>query len=315
MKKTILAMAVPALLAAGAVNAATVYDQDGVTVTIGGAAEVQLYQGYEFGNADTKLDVRLDDGELNFAVDVEVSEGLTAMGYFDFDNDKTSVENDELWAGLKGDWGQATAGRQLTLWDDSGIGEDIELGLEGFPGTAPTDGEDVLKYRYDADAFWFGIAHDLDTGDDADHTDVGVGTSVAGLDLALYASSFNTSATVEGTAIQVSAVYNVDAFTVGASYTDYEQESNGTKVDADTGSRVELLAGYAVGDFQYYLGYNFAETDADWDGNNVYANATYKMHANVKTYVEVGYAEQDPEPTTGKSDDSTGFLVGLEVKF
>ncbi|PML80885.1 porin [Enterovibrio norvegicus] len=315
MKKTILALAVPALMAAGAVNAATVYDQDGVTVSIGGAAEVQLIQPYEFGNEDNKLDVRLDDGELNFGVDVKVSDNLTALGFFDFESEDGSVENDELWAGFKGDFGKFTVGRQYTFWDDSGIGEDIELGLEGFESNEPADGEDVLKYRYDGETVWFGIAHDLDTGDDVSHTDAGVGASFAGVDLALYANDADLNATTEVFAIQVSAVYNVDAFTVGASYTDIDEEINGDTNKAGTGSIVELLAGYGMGDWQYYIGYNFAEMDNDWEGNNVYANATYKMHSNVKTYIEVGYADQDPEPTTGKSDDSTGFLVGMEVKF
>ncbi|CZF80080.1 Porin-like protein H precursor [Grimontia celer] len=313
MKKTILAMAVPALLAAGAVNAATVYDQDGVTVTIGGAAEVQIIQDYEFTGEDKKLDVRLDDGELNFAVDVQVSDNLTALGYFDFENEGSTVENDELWAGFKGNWGKFTVGRQYTFWDDAFINEDIELGLEGFESNEPADGEDVLKYRYDGDAFWFGIAHDLDTGDDVDHTDGAIGTSVAGFDLALYVSDANLSATSEATAYQGSVVYNIDAFTLGLSYTDVEEKSSGSVDKANSGDIVELLAGYGVGDWQYYLGYNFGENDDNSKGDNIYANATYKMHSNVKTYVELGWVET--ESAAGVKDDSTGFLVGMEVKF
>jgi predicted porin len=321
MKKTILAMAVPALLAAGAVNAATVYDQDGVTVTIGGAAEVQLIQNYEgkmaaFGGDDKNLDVRLDDGELNFGVEVAVSDSLTALGYYDFEYEGGSVKNDELYAGLKGDFGTFTAGRQYTIWDDSGIGEDIELGLEGVDDKIQADGDNVLKYRYEGDAFWFALAHDLDAwNDDAEaneenqHTDAGLGTSVAGIDLAAYFSTGEDASNNDSDAWQLSAVYNVEAFTVGASYTDFELDND----KANSGWVTETLFGYAMGDFQYYLGYNFGENDDDSKANNIYANATYKMHSNVKTYVELGFV--DIEDAAGNSEDSTGFLVGMEVKF
>ncbi|USH03334.1 porin [Grimontia kaedaensis] len=346
MKKTILAMAVPALLAAGAVNAATVYDQDGVTVTIGGAAEVQIIQEYEFNQQDVDLDVRLDDGELNFGIDVAVSESLTALGYFDFENEGGSVKNTELWAGFKGDFGQLTAGRMYTFWDDTNINEDIELGLEGVDSSLPASGNDVIKYRYDGDAFWFGVAHNLKqngseeetfkdvsgnlvrevTVNNATHTDAGVGTSFAGVDLAAYFIAAEKTPTVNDTkndkiksdAFQVSAVYNVDAFTVGASYTDFEQKTAGAQDKDKSGHYVELLAGYGVGDFQYYLGYNFGENDDNSEGSNIYANATYKMHSNVKTYVELGWAEKkDASGNTNAKDygDATGFLVGMEVKF
>lgn len=343
MKKTILAMAVPALLAAGAVNAATVYDQDGVTVSIGGAAEVQLFQAYEFDGEDKDLDVRLDDGELNFGIDVAVSDSLTALGFFDFENEGGSVKNTELWAGFKGDFGQVTAGRMYTFWDDTNIGEDIELGLEGVDSNLPASGDNVIKYRYDADAFWFGVAHNLkqsgsgdvtidvadngidlvrtETVTETTHTDVGVGASVVGLDLAAYYITAEQTVTTNSVAgqkadmdgFQVSAVYNMDAFTFGASYTDFEEKLAGVKQDGDSGNYVELLFGYGAGDWQYNLGYNFGELDNDDEGQNVYANATYKMHSNVKTYVELGWAEK--EPKGGKSDDATGFLAGVEVKF
>ncbi|WP_325892072.1 porin [Grimontia sp. NTOU-MAR1] len=341
MKKTILAMAVPALLAAGAVNAATVYDQDGVTVSIGGAAEVQIIQGYEFDKEDVDLDVRLDDGELNFGIDVAVNDSLTALGYFDFENEGGSVNNTELWAGFKGDFGQLTAGRMYTLWDSANINEDIELGLKGVNGSLPASGNDVIKYEYEGDAFWFGVAHNLkqsgaeeetfkDVGGtlvrdvkvtEASHTDAGVGASFAGVDLSAYFVTGEKTDTNNGTkgnkietdAFQVSAVYNVEAFTVGASYTDFEEKNGGVQNKAHSGHYVELLAGYGVGDFQYYLGYNFGENDDKSDGSNIYANATYKMHSNVKTYVELGWAETKEE--NAKSDDATGFLVGMEVKF
>ncbi|WP_283131208.1 porin [Enterovibrio norvegicus] len=360
MKKTILALAVPALMAAGAVNAATVYDQDGVAVTIGGAAEVQLIQNYEFEGEDENLDVRLDDGELNFGVEVAVSDSLTALGYYDFEYEDGSVDNDELYAGFKGDFGKVTIGRQYTFWDDTGIGEDIELGVEGFSGAdagsvvqdgvtlpltidvgAPASGDNVIKYRYDADAFWFGISHNL-KGDNAGEfsaTDAGVGTTVAGVDLSAYYSTSETEVTLavdsagsltssnkkyDTDAWQFSAVYNVDAFTVGASYTKIENNyldvevggvdvgTIGSDIDVES-DLVELLLGYGAGDFQYYLGYNFGEIKDVSDLSNIYANVTYKLHSNVKTYVEAGWTEIDPEG--GKSDDATGFLVGMEVKF
>ncbi|CZF77431.1 porin [Grimontia marina] len=319
MKKTILAMAVPALLAAGAVNAATIYDQDGVTVAVGGAAEVQIIQNYEFTGEDKNLDVRLDDGNLNFSTEVAVSDSLTALGYFDFDWEKGNVSNSDLYAGFKGNFGTFTVGRQTTIWDDTGIGKDIELGMSQFGVVGDASGNNVIKYRYDGDV-WFGIAHDLDAWNEEteanegnEHTDLGVGTSVAGVDLAGYYITGDSSSTTEYDAFQLSAVYNVDAFTAGVAYSDFETEVNGATDKSDSGSLIELLFGYGAGDWQYYLGYNLAESDDDDEYQNVYANATYKLHANVTTYVEAGWEEV--EASGGSSDDATGFLVGMEVKF
>ncbi len=317
MKKTILAMAVPALLAAGTASAATVYDQDGVSVSIGGAAEVQIIQTYEFDGEDKNLDVRLDDGELNFTTEVAVSDSLTAIGFFDFENEGGSVKNSDLYAGLKGDFGKVTVGRQTTMWDDTFINEDIELGIEGVDkGGFEASGDNVVKYKFENDDFWLGVAHDLDAwnkdakaNENNSHTDFGVGTTVAGVALSGYYTTQEVKGGSDSDAWQLSAVYSMDAFTFGASYTDFEVDKKKDK----SGNIVELLAGYGVGDFQYYLGYNFGENDNDDKGSNIYANVTYKMHSNVKTYAEVGFAEKDPKG--GKSDSANGFLVGLEVSF
>ena len=75
MKKTILAMAVPALMVAGAANASVdVYDANGVNVKIGGEMEVQYKQGH---TKDTKGKFRLDEGKLSVETGVEISNDLS----------------------------------------------------------------------------------------------------------------------------------------------------------------------------------------------------------------------------------------------
>ena len=134
MKKTILAVAVT--LAATSVNAAEIYNKDGVKLDLGGAAEVQ-YKKERGENAENKF--RLDDGDLFATTTVKLDDELTAIGKAAFKFEKTNVENDELYVGLQhSKFGTFTAGRQSTTFDGAGISNDIEFGIKFFDDEVDT---------------------------------------------------------------------------------------------------------------------------------------------------------------------------------
>ncbi len=76
MKKLLLAVAVSSM-AAGSVNAATVYEKDGFTYKLNGDFQVQFRQATGF---DERADVEYDDLELKNYVAYDLGNDMTAFG-------------------------------------------------------------------------------------------------------------------------------------------------------------------------------------------------------------------------------------------
>lgn len=313
MKKTLLALAVPALLAAGSASAADVYNQDGVIVSIGGAAEVQLFDGYE---KDKDADIRLDDGELNFGTLVAVNDQLNAIGFFDFEVEDGDVKSDELYAGLvTTDAGSISFGRLYLIADDAGIGEDYELGGESF-GFAETKSDRGIKYTYDNGQYYAGLSHSLDANDAGSITDGRIGARFEGVDVRAYlydASDFN-SEDVFG--YNLEAVYGQDNWSVAGSFGNVETEeaaSGDTKKDVDAWA---VSATYTMNATTFAGGFNYYDdTTADAQWSTIYLNATQQLHNNVKAYAEIGFSDVDATKAIEDSVEDFGYVVGLEVSF
>ncbi|MEZ8195564.1 porin [Vibrio cortegadensis] len=316
MKKTLLALAVVA--AAGSVNAAEIYNKDGVAVSVGGAAEVQYFKGFE---KDSDATIRLDDGELNFGTTVAINDELNAVGYFDFEFENrddsgagSTTENAELYAGIETNGLKATVGRQYTIGDEAGIGEDYELGTESI-GLGDAHGSEVMKLWYTGDKFWVAFAHDLDNGKAGDKTITDFGASFTPVD-ALELRAFyyteeaygaaNTIVAKEISSYNLEAIYSFSDFTIAGSFGSIEDD----KVANSDVDIISLAGTYTMGKNTFALGYNQASKYKE-DVNNVYANITHKLHSNVKAYAEVGYADSDDSA----KDYDFAYVAGLEVKF
>jgi predicted porin len=200
MKKTLVALSV--LSAVGAVNAAEVYKNDNVSVSISGTAEVQLLKDWEAdkrsdavsnksdSNSDaepaaklmkknvSEKDVvedsdsrfKLDDGDLTMAASVKVSETLSAVGGIGFDLTESKATTDELYVGLSNDdWGTVTFGRQTLISNDDGIGKDYGLGFKQYMSDQIEKDDEVVKYVYDNGKYYFGVSHAL-RGDALENT-------------------------------------------------------------------------------------------------------------------------------------------------
>lgn len=346
MKKTILAMAVPALLAAGSASASiNLYDAEGVKVDVSGAAEVQYIQ--KIGN-DRDGAWRLDDGDVQFDTEVTVSDKLSAIAAVDFEFESAdsvtdvddngdeqtrditgsngNVENNVLYVGLKGDWGQFTAGRQLLLMDDAGITKDYELSVNSF-GSDYTHAQQVGKYVYDNGTFYAaatytdksdGFEDDSQTagteGYNGDGDDIAIyegrlGYRVADVDARVYyqkADNINRdsddSVDTYNFEVEYAGIENVGiAASVGRKSADLE----GTDTDTDY---VSIAADYTMGKTTYAIGFDNKDVDDQQDDvNGYYANVTYALHSNAKVYAEVGDSDGD--------EQDWGYVAGMEVKF
>lgn len=304
MKKTLLALAV--LTAAGSVNAATVYEKDGLSVDVGGAMEVQFRKTLADGS---DLDLRQDDGELNFKATVEVAEGVDAVGYYDFEFESGDAKTTELWGGFKGDFGTITFGKQYLHGDDAVIGSDYELGFDSLDYEA--HGEDVIKYKYSADNFWLGLSVDLEEGsDDESAFDAAAGVTMGDVELRAFYLNEQQDDTVNAvkfdkTLYSIEAEYSADAFGAGLGFA--HSEDDVTNVENDL---LSMFGSYTVGKVKYAVGLNLLDKDGE-DITNYYANVTYKMNGNVRVYGEVGGADSD---VSGNEYDF-GYVAGLEIKF
>ncbi|OOE79166.1 hypothetical protein BZG73_15500 [Salinivibrio siamensis] len=350
MKKTILAMAVPALLAAGSASASiNLYDAEGVKVDASGAAEVQYIQDIG-NNQDGKW--RLDDGDFAINTEVAVSDKLTAIAAMAFEFEmaggadgadtgeyRSNVENDELYVGFKGDWGQFTAGRQYLLMDDSGITKDYELSVNSF-GVDIEQATQVGKYVYDNGTVYGAATYtDFSDGFDDDSAEAVADGYGAGDDLRIYEARLgyrfadvdarvyyqrvdNIGRNTDTAGNIISDELNQDAYnfeieyagienvgiaaSIGRTSVDGLNKANKV-VDTET-DYMSIAADYTMGKTTFAVGYDNKDIDGESsDLNGYYANVTYALHSNAHVYAEVGDSDGD--------DQDFGYVAGMEVKF
>lgn len=339
MKKTLLALTVPALLVAGSASAAvSLYDQDGTQVTMSGAAEVQYYRSAK-ADAYTKSDnpvfnkdpkytkdaaIRIDDGDLALRIQHQVSADLYALGAIELaigeskDNQKADasigdVKNDGLYVGLGGAFGEMTFGRQLAIIDDAGVGVDIELKDTAGVNYEDTDMDQYIKYRFSGEKFWAGAGYNIaqsnkDGKKGEELLEIAAGVPFGDFEARAYYADFkNEQATAEQKAWDLEFVYAAGPIYVGALY---GQSDDGSDTDSDV-KTWELAGSYTLGKNTFGLGYAQNSGDAKaQDAMNLYANVAHQLTANTRAYIELGY-----EDVKKVEEKGFGYVVGMEVKF
>ncbi|MDO6497480.1 porin [Photobacterium sanguinicancri] len=323
MKKTLLALTVPALLVAGSASAAvSLYDQDGTQVTMSGAAEVQYILRAADNMANNDASIRIDDGDLALRVQHEVNANLYALGAIELaigeskDNQKDGasigdVKNDGLYVGLGGAFGEMTFGRQLAIIDDAGVGVDIELKDTAGVNYEDTDMDQYIKYRFSGEKFWAGAGYNIAQSNAAgkkgeELLEVAAGVPFGDFEARAYYADFkNEQASAEQTAWDLEFVYAAGPIYVGALY---GQSDNGSDKNSDI-QTWELAGSYTLGKNTFGLGYAQNSGDAkSQDATNFYGNVAHQLTANTRAYVEVSYEDLEV-------DSDFGYVVGMEVKF
>ncbi|WP_272538750.1 porin [Providencia sp. PROV197] len=160
MKRNILAMVIPALLAAGAANAAEVYNKDGNKLDVYGKVDVRHY----FADAKGSNGTSSQDGDdsrvrLGLKGDTQITDQLTGFGRFEWETktNKTETNNENknrlAYAGLKfADFGSIDYGRNYGVIYDTNAWTDV-MPLWGGDTMAQSDtfmtsrNRNLLTYR------------------------------------------------------------------------------------------------------------------------------------------------------------------------
>ncbi|MFZ7223160.1 porin [Avibacterium avium] len=156
MKKTLLALAVAAV--ATSASAATVYNQDGTTVDVGGRFDVVLGK---FGD-DQRTDLRNNESRINIKAQHDLGDGYKVSAYtrLRFDNGEVFTSDDDasrtntfdnpttnkLWLALEKDgFGRVSFGRQNTSGDDVSLNDNAYF--LGGNNNLLTGGKKVVAFR------------------------------------------------------------------------------------------------------------------------------------------------------------------------
>ncbi|MBS9443206.1 porin [Photorhabdus heterorhabditis] len=143
MKRNVLAVVIPALLAAGAANAAEIYNKDGNKLDLYGKVDVR----HQFANNDSGEDGDDSFARLGFKGETQVNDQLTGFGRWEYNikGNRTEGGSDAetktrlAFAGLKfSDYGSLNYGRNYGVVYDVNSWTDV-LPVFGGDSMAQTD--------------------------------------------------------------------------------------------------------------------------------------------------------------------------------
>jgi predicted porin len=309
MKKTLLAIAITGLFTAGA-QAATVYDADGTTIDLGADIEINYSKSGLDVDADTAMSV--DDADISAKITQMVNDGLYAFGKVELDaDDNNTADLDTALVGLSSDeMGTIYFGKQVTIKDDSGIFNDYKLGVSGLEVNAASSGDQVIRYKYANDSFYFGAAYAMNLEEtegsegDLSAIDGNIGfTGVENLELVVYLGSTDVTEDEAETYAQFQGIYTVDnlKLSVIAATTSYDGES---------GSGFGGQIAYTMDKATYSLGIQTVDTADITDGvdqTDYFAGVGYALTSNSTAYAQIGGSDAD--------DTDMGFAVGIDFGF
>ncbi|MDN8600108.1 porin OmpC [Citrobacter sp. S2-9] len=153
MKRKVLAIVIPALMAAGAAHAAEVYNKDGNKLDLYGKVD-----GLHYFSDDTNSDGDMSYIRLGFKGETQITDQLTGYGQWEYNVQANTTESDHgnswtrlAFAGLKfGDYGSFDYGRNYGVLYD----------VEGWTDMLPEFGGDSYTK---ADNFMTGRANGVAT--------------------------------------------------------------------------------------------------------------------------------------------------------
>ncbi|WP_417546923.1 porin [Marinobacter segnicrescens] len=326
MKKLLLAAAVS--VAAGSANAATVYENGGLSYKVNGDFQIQFRQatGHE---DDNRAEIEYDDLELKNFISYDLGNDLAAFGRLDFgfkdaaEDDENGSNLEEAFVGLKYGVASVSFGKQNFATDEFGIEEAIEVETideDRFDDTG-TDGDDTIRVDVELDKVYFAASHEMDASDDDDGIDgefydLFVATDLAGLELAAAYQVWNPVDLDDSVGTWgLSASYDFGFMNLAADYSVSDWSDVGTWEEEDM-TQYNVAAVFPVASTtDVALGMGNKDSDAwEEDITEWYANVTYKFPAqkNVSVFAEI--AQSDEEYDDG-DDAELGFLAGMRVKF
>ena len=343
MKKTILATITASLFAATAVNAVPVYNENGVTLGLYGDAEVQIKSDMlgndKNGNGHVNTGyLKIDDADFGFKLGYDINETMKIGGVVEFSGEGGTAELGDVYVGVIFDKIAVTAGKQVTILDDAGVGKDYAFGFDTAIDDSPYNGKQVIKVKADYGMFYAGAAYLLngDTGFDESGNgnsidnntsgfDGNIGLRISGLDAAVFYgqsdSEGKSKLETKANTLIAQAIYHFESFNIGGFVSTAETKIGGTKTNDSIA--YGLSGQYLLNDWDFAVGAgqvssNLDETNSKYfdDFYKSYVNAGYAFSSNVKVFAEAGFSDQKYlDSAKNEQDAEIGLAAGIKVEF
>ncbi|NDO80860.1 porin [Citrobacter sp. NCU1] len=275
MKRKVLAIVIPALMAAGAAHAAEVYNKDGNKLDLYGKVD-----GLHYFSDDTASDGDMSYIRLGFKGETQITDQLTGYGQWEYNVQANTTESDHgnawtrlAFAGLKfGDYGSFDYGRNYGVLYD----------VEGWTDMLPEFGGDSYTK---ADNFMTGRANGVAT-----YRNNNFFGMVDGLSFALQYQGANENQVTDengqlfqegtgnggdrnvknsnGDGFGISSTYDFGmGVTLGAAYTSSDRTNEQAEFSTAGGDKADA---WTVG--------------GKYDANNIYLAAMYSETRNMTPY-------------------------------
>ena len=350
MKKTVIALAIAAFAATGAANAATVYNQDGTKVELGGSARIFLGK---LGK-DQRGDLVNDGSRIKINASHALDNGLSAfVGYETRFKDKQkenqegsdtsfgNITTKKLFVGFGFEnVGKLSFGRQATTADDV-LGDGLYY-RSGDNNILTTSADKSIKFRSaDFEGFSFGADYlfgnpEKYTTNDSYKNGVGVTAFynydfeknhniefAAGYTFDRYDLNSSLASRKEHNWL-LSSHYRLDAFKFAVAYGQHTKKETGVAHDTK-GKYIFLESKYDLADvagIPSTLGLQWERySEKDYNGqdqgksikNQYIAMADYKLSKNVVPYVQ--YTRATEKDNVGQRTSENIYGAGLRVHF
>ncbi|MCE7566077.1 porin [Aliivibrio fischeri] len=349
MKKTLLALAVPALLMAGSASAATVYTaEDGSTIDVYSRLGFNITDRNDDGDSVGNFDARIGLGGSQV-----VNDKVSVIGWAEYQVNAAEARGNGdwspryVWAGIDAsEAGKVTFGRVasgIIMLSDIGdvfaasdvvLGRQLQLVDNSSAQTFRQDG--TIQYQNSFGAFDMSVAYILgNTDSDQDGSynavgrytfDLGDAGTLAPV-LAYQANSTGDNAanpdadyTFWGAGLQ----YKLNALTLGAMYN--QDEIEGVYSDKSTDKSYELTAVYNINDdWTARVGYRSLENSGGDEAE--YKDTTFEVqyHLTERSSIYTSYVMRDgdngnvttagPVMTDWNNAEEDYYHLGLRYEF
>ncbi|MDE1328708.1 porin [Vibrio aestuarianus] len=336
MNKTLIALAVSAAAVATGVNAANVYSQDGTELNVGGRAEFRGdFNGTDSGEEIEGTMSNKSRFRLNVGGTTKINESLSGFGFYEAEqkvanstdaSDKTdNFEQRYMFAGLKGDFGAVSFGRQDTAAVQISQMSDVTT----FTGTQKTfisaGNEQINNTILYTGEFVDGLNFKANyvAGEDKDTDSYGVSaiyTLPMGLGFGLgYSAGDNGEGQGSGNAIIAGVNYTLDSLYLAGTYTTGEIDD---KTDSDFNG-MEFAAKYGFGNGFTLMGaYQKSEIDENGQSKDksdfFEITGDYAFNKNINAYVSYLFNNIDTDNLATEADfkgDEDTVRLGLMYAF
>nr|WP_319534411.1 porin [uncultured Vibrio sp.] len=301
MKKAALTTAILTALVAAPSFAATVYQNDGTELKVGGRVE---FRGDFIGTSKgAEIDGTMEDSSrarVNLKGKTDIGNGLSAFGVYEAEQDtgESKFQNRYMYAGVDSDAGAFSVGRQdmaaVIISDMTDITE--FSGVQQVIDSSSDKEDSVFAYRGEFDALQLQATYQANSDDNQDKYGIsGMYSLPMGLDLGLAYSGGDVDADNSEDQILGGIAYSLDNLYLAGTY------SQGQLSDSEDFTAYELVASYKVASQVTIAGlYTYQENDEDGVGKSDATDGFelvgyYKLNSNFRTYLAYYFNQLDEE--------------------